>query len=124
MRTLVLAAALAAWLMATLWPADVRAQNQPQPPAPPPAAYQQPGPFYPFALGLGALAGVVLYNVFSAGTAGLPFLRAAASAASTAGTAAAPATVSASTTLLAQHRVTTVASAVVGGWVANWLYGY
>ncbi|MEI8395852.1 MAG: hypothetical protein WCF85_14020 [Rhodospirillaceae bacterium] len=70
------------------------------------------GPLYPILLGVGAIGGVAVYNMASYGVAGVPLL-------STPVTTGAMLTARA----IAQNRVYTVVSAVVGAWVLNWLYG-
>jgi hypothetical protein len=70
------------------------------------------GSLYPIVVGLGAIAGVAVYNMASFGVSGVPYLAPAA-------TTGAMVTAGA----IAQNRLFTVVSAVIGGWVANWLYG-
>ncbi|MBI1207650.1 MAG: hypothetical protein GC191_10235 [Azospirillum sp.] len=106
MRRLVLVAMIA--LIGVL-PLSVQAQTQPQPTP----VSQGPGVLYPIALGLGAIVGVIAYNVAAGGVATVPFV-----------TSVAPvAQVSAADAALATNRLMTVTAAVVGAWVANWLYG-
>ena len=77
-----------------------------------PTEAQSAGSLYPIVVGLGAIAGVVVYNMASFGVSGVPYLAPAA-------TTGAMVTAGA----IAQNRLYTVVSAVVGAWVANWLYG-
>ena len=71
-----------------------------------------PGALDPSVLGLGAVAGVAVYNMAALGVSGVPFL-------------GLPVTTGAMVTAraVAQNRLYTVLSAVGGAWVLNWLYG-
>jgi hypothetical protein len=77
-----------------------------------PTAASGNGPLYPIVVGLGAIAGVAVYNIASFGVSGVPYLAPAATTGAMVTAAA-----------IAQNRLYTVVSAVVGAWVANWLYG-
>jgi hypothetical protein len=70
------------------------------------------GPLYPLAVGAGAIAGVIIYNLATVGVSGAPLLaRATTTGAMLTARAA------------AENRFYTISSAVVGAWLANWLYG-
>ena len=83
-----------------------------QPLAAAPSETRTSGPLYPILVGLGAIAGVAVYNMATYGLAGVPFL---APATTTGAMITARAT--------AENRLYTVISAVTGTWVVNWLYG-
>lgn len=106
-------------------PPEPSAPNTADPVAPPEPVVPGPGPHtfdtsppaatrespandwvYPFVLGVGAIAGVVIYNVVTTGI----FFR--------------PPGVGFRVGFddLAMSRVYAVTAAVVGGWIANWLY--
>ncbi|MEI6985163.1 MAG: hypothetical protein WCK65_03460 [Rhodospirillaceae bacterium] len=106
MRRLVLAMLIAALGLLPIISTAVRAQ--------PPAASESGchGPLYPAVLGFGAITGVAVYNMAVHGLPGVPFLAPAV-------TTGAMITARA----IAENRVYTVISAVIGAWVLNWLYG-
>ena len=89
---------------------SVPVHAQPAPAAPPDV--QGSGSLYPIAVGLGAIAGVAVYNMATFGVSGVPYLAPAATTGAMVTAAA-----------IAQNRLYTVVSAAIGGWVANWLYG-
>jgi len=68
-----------------------------------------------FAIGLGAIGGVVAFNVLTGGLGALPFVGAEAAATAAAGT------VSATEGAVAVSRVYAVGSAVVGALAMDWL---
>jgi hypothetical protein len=70
---------------------------------------------YLLSLGAGALAGVAVGNLLTAGTIGLPPYYAGAGVANAAGAMA-------STAAQAASRVYVIGSGVIGAWVADWLY--
>jgi len=80
------------------------------------------------AISVGAVAGVVAANVLTGGfitplvTAGMAEVAPAAAAAGAAATAAA-ATGGSAALEIVQQTVVTAASAVVGGYIGDWLYG-
>jgi len=82
-----------------------QAQEQPPPPS---------DTFYPYAVGLGAIIGVVGTQVILFGSAGFPFLE------STVG----PTATIAPEISVGVSRMFAVTSAVVGAWIANWLYDH
>ncbi len=108
MRRLVMMALIALIGVAPLMMSPVQAQ----PASAAPTEVSGPGAFYPIALGLGAVAGVAVYNIATFGVSGVPFLAPAATTGAMVTAAA-----------IAQNRLYTVVSATVGGLVANWLYG-
>lgn len=96
---------------ALLWqPGRAAAQAGPSP-ATPPAATQLD--LRPIAIGVGAIAGVVVFNVAALGVAALPGGMAYAAG------AVVPAEMS-----VAMSRVYATTSAVIGGWVAYYGYTY
>ncbi len=98
-------------LLLALPPLAITARAQPDTAAAPVAAHAN-GPLYSLVVGLGAVAGVAVYNMASYGVSGVPGLAPAVRTG---------AMVTASA--IAQNRLYTVVSAAVGGIVANWLYG-
>jgi hypothetical protein len=82
-------------------------------PAQPSSEYRQPPmDMRPFVIGLGALAGVVAFNVVALGVEALPGGYAYATGATV------PAEMS-----VAMSRVYATTSAVIGGWIAYFTYG-
>ncbi len=80
---------------------------------------EQPAPplsetFYPYALGLGAIAGVVGAQFILFRSAGFPFLE----------SAVAPASTIAPEVSVGVSRMFAVTSAVLGAWIANWMYDH
>lgn len=124
MRSLLIAVVVALVALSA-GPAPVAAQPAPVPPT----ASQANGPLYPLVVGLGAITGVVLYNVATVGVSGVPFLgrfvarRAVAGAAAGAATGGAARAAALTTAAISMNRFYTVGSAVVGAWVFNWLAG-
>jgi hypothetical protein len=112
MRKLVMAALVALIGVLPLATAPAGTQTQTAEPCAVPAAVKANGSIYPILVGLGAVAGVAVYNMATFGVAGVPFLAPAA-------TTGAMVTAGA----ISQNRLYTVISAVTGAWVANWLYG-
>jgi hypothetical protein len=78
-------------------------------PAPPPSETA-----YPYVVGLGAIAGIVITQAVLFGPAGFPF-----AAGSVVPGAAIAAEVS-----VGISRIYAITSAVTGAWVANWLYDH
>ncbi len=70
--------------------------------------------FYPYAVGLGAILGVVGTQAVLFGSAGFPFLE----------STVAPAATIAPEISVGVSRMFAVTSAVVGAWIANWLYDH
>ena len=70
--------------------------------------------FYPYAVGLGAIIGVVGTQMVLFGSAGFPFLE----------STVAPAATIAPEISVGVSRMFAVTSAVVGAWIANWLYDH
>jgi hypothetical protein len=83
-------------------------QTQEQSPLPPSET------FYPYAVGLGAVIGVVGTQFILFGSAGFPFME----------STVAPATTIAPEISVGVSRMFAVTSAVVGAWIANWLYDH
>lgn len=78
---------------------------------------EQPPPsetFYPYAVGLGAIIGVVGTQFMLFGSAGFPFMESTVT----------PATSIAPEISVGVSRMFAVTSAVVGAWIANWLYDH
>jgi hypothetical protein len=79
---------------------------------------EQPPPpsdtFYPYAVGLGAIIGVVGTQFVLFGSAGFPFME----------RTVAPAITVAPEISVGVSRMFAVTSAVVGAWIANWLYDH
>lgn len=69
---------------------------------------------YPYAVGLGAIIGVVGTQFILFGSAGFPFTEGSI----------APATTIAPEISVGVSRMFAVTSAVVGAWIANWLYDH
>ena len=69
---------------------------------------------YPYVIGLGAIAGVVVTQGLLFGAAGFPFL---------AGSVASE-TVIAAEVSVGISRIYAVTSAVTGAWIANWIYDH
>ncbi|CAK0766709.1 conserved membrane hypothetical protein [uncultured Gammaproteobacteria bacterium] len=89
---------------------NVRAQTQTNP-----ATAAKPyDPVYPIVIGLGAIAGTVLFNVATGGLQTIPYLARTVPVSPTAAAAA----------QISMSRNVTVISAVIGAWVANWMYGH
>ncbi|CAK0756789.1 conserved membrane hypothetical protein [Gammaproteobacteria bacterium] len=82
------------------------------------AQTQEPTPpsetMYPYAVGLGAIIGVVGTQFVLFGSSGFPFFE----------RAIAPATTIAPEISVGVSRMFAVTSAVVGAWIANWLYDH
>jgi len=70
--------------------------------------------FYPYAVGLGAIIGVVGTQFILFGSSGFPFLE----------RTVAPAASIAPEISVGVSRMFAVTSAVVGAWIANWLYDH
>lgn len=70
--------------------------------------------FYPYAVGLGAIIGIVGSQFILFGSAGFPFVE----------SAVAPATSIPPEISVGVSRMFAVTSAVVGAWIANWLYDH
>src|SRR5262245_9228496 len=85
--------------------------SSPEPAAPQAAAPAAGGSMLPYVIGAGAIAGVVAFNVLALGLEALPGGLAYGAGATT------PAEMS-----VAMSRVYAVTSAVVGGWIAYYLY--
>lgn len=90
-------------------PPAVQAQAAAQP-APPPLSETA----YPYVIGLGAIAGVVVTQGLLFGATGFPFL---------AGSVASE-TVIAAEVSVGISRIYAVTSAVTGAWIANWIYDH
>lgn len=108
-------------------PVAAHAQMMPMPtPAPPVIQIEKTsGSYRTMAIGIGAIAGVVIFNVATGGLGTVPLLAAlgesGAAAGATGGATAAVAEAGALTAnTVAQSRVFAVTSAVVGGWIGNW----
>lgn len=69
---------------------------------------------YPYAVGLGAIVGVVGAQYLLFGPAGFPFMQ----------STVAPAAAIAPEISVGVSRMFAVSSAVVGAWVANWFYDH
>jgi hypothetical protein len=84
-------------------------QTQTQNPSPPPSETA-----YPYVVGLGAIAGIVVTQAALFGAAGFPFLSGAI----------APGTAIAAEVSVGISRMYAITSAVVGAWIANWHYDH
>lgn len=103
MRRLILAAVIA---LIGIMPMTVHAQTEQHGQTQVTAATD---PAYPIYLGVGALAGVVLWNLYSLGLSGIPLMVPA-------GTPVLP------EWSVAISRVWATSAAVVGGWIADGIY--
>lgn len=120
MRKLILSALVA--LIGVL-PVAAHAQTAPTPtPAPPVIQIEKTsGSYRALAIGAGAIAGVIVFNVATGGLGTVPLLAGFAESGAAAGAAATLAEAGALTAnTVAQSRVYAVTSAVVGGWIGNW----
>jgi len=95
-------------ILVSIFPMAGYSQTQEQPP--PPLSET----FYPYAVGLGAIIGVVGTQFILFGSAGFPFME----------STVAPATSIAPEISVGVSRMFAVTSAVVGAWIANWLYDH
>lgn len=93
--------------MVGILPVTGYSQTQEQPPPPSET-------FYPYAVGLGAIIGVVGTQFILFGSTGFPFME------STVG----PTMSVAPEISVGVSRMFAVTSAVVGAWIANWLYDH
>lgn len=100
-------------------PVATHAQTTPTPPV---IQIEKTGGTYrTMAIGIGAIAGVVAFNVATGGLGTVPLLAALGESGAAAGTTAAVAEAGVLTAnTVARSRVYAVASAVVGGWIGNW----
>lgn len=104
-------------------PVAAHAQTMPAPaPLPPVIQIEKTsGTYRTMAIGVGAIAGVVVFNVATGGLGTVPLLAALGESGAAAGATAAVAEAGALTAnTVAQSRVYAVTSAVVGGWIGNW----
>jgi hypothetical protein len=95
-------------VLISVFPMVGYSQTQEQP-LPPPSET-----FYPYAVGLGAIIGVVGTQFILFGSAGFPFTERTVS----------PAISIAPEISVGVSRMFAVTSAVVGAWIANWLYDH
>ncbi|CAK0768280.1 conserved membrane hypothetical protein [Gammaproteobacteria bacterium] len=79
-----------------------------------PTVYVNSETSYPYAVGLGAIIGMVGSQFILFGSAGFPFME----------STVAPATSIAPEISVGVSRMFAVTSAVVGAWIANWLYDH
>jgi hypothetical protein len=87
----------------------ISGQTQPQSQSSPPSETA-----YPYVIGLGAIAGIVVTQAVLFGTAGFPFLPGSV----------APGAVIAAEVSVGISRMYAITSAVVGAWIANWYYDH
>lgn len=108
MRKLILVLAIALIGLLPFGPASAQAPAKAQTTA----VVEEFDPIYPFVLAAGAVTSVVIFNWLTSGYIGvLPINTSVVGTGSLVGN-----------TATALSRVYAVTSAVVGGWIANWLY--